>query len=197
MGYQDGSILLSIVGDIGGGRWSLSTFELVSFDKFRKPQPLPAGLGDQPLYRTDNGFYSVTGPLDLPVLPPCRAVVCVNGDNHSTIHPSAADISGHSDQNPSLQYLNDHVASRGPQTHPERKSYLCGKPGCTWKSSFPTKQGLDRHREVKHLNIRVDCPIPGCERVGDKGIKRKDNLPAHVLNKHGIELPRQSLRDLA
>ena len=56
-------------------------------------------------------------------------------------------------------------------------------------------QALDRHHEVKHLNKRVDCPIPGCERVGDKGIKRKDNLPAHILNKHGIKLARQSHQD--
>ncbi|KAG0637825.1 hypothetical protein HOY80DRAFT_1138017 [Tuber brumale] len=176
----------------------LSTFELVSFDKFGKPQPLPAGLGDQPLYRADNGFYSVNGPLDLPVLPPCRTVVCVNYDDHSTIHPLTADISGHSDRNPLLppshrqQYLNDHVISSGLQTPIESRSYLCAEPGCAWRSPFPTKQGLDRHHEVKHLNIRVDCPIPGCERVGDKGIKRKDNLPAHVFNKHGIRLPRQS-----
>ena len=69
-----------------------------------------------------------------------------------------------------------------------RRGYLCHELGCTWRSSFPTKQALDRHHEVKHLNKRVDCPVQGCERVGDKGIKRKDNLPAHVWNKHGIKL---------
>ncbi|PUU74680.1 hypothetical protein B9Z19DRAFT_1132800 [Tuber borchii] len=39
-----------------------------------------------------------------------------------------------------------------------------------------TKQGLIRHREVKHLQKRLDCRIPGCKSVGNGGIKRKDNL---------------------
>ena len=72
--------------------------------------------------------------------------------------------------------------------------YVCNEPGCPWPSPFPTKQGLNRHHEVKHLEQRLNCPIPGCESVGNRGIKRKDNLRAHVWNQHRVELPRESRR---
>ena len=31
-----------------------------------------------------------------------------------------------------------------------------------------------------HLNDRVDCPVGGCAQVGAEGIKRADNLAAHM-----------------
>ena len=34
--------------------------------------------------------------------------------------------------------------------------------------------------------MRFDCPVPGCENIGKKGIKRYDNLVAHMRNKHGV-----------
>ena len=79
------------------------------------------------------------------------------------------------------------------QASPER-NHVCNEPGCTWRSSFKTKNGLTRHREVMHLQKRNDCPIPGCSRVGKKGIKRKDNLRTHVRVRHGVELPRGPAR---
>ncbi|KAG0637826.1 hypothetical protein HOY80DRAFT_970795, partial [Tuber brumale] len=150
-------------------------FRLVSFDESGKPRPLPPGLGNLPLFLDDDGFHSVNGPLNLTVLFPSVAIAPVNRGNSTAIHhPITSAISS------------------GQPTHTEKGGHFCNETGCAWKSPFPTKQGLHRHREVKHLNKRVDCPIPGCEKVGDKGIRRKDNLPAHVLKKHGIKLPRQS-----
>ncbi|CUS13999.1 unnamed protein product, partial [Tuber aestivum] len=175
---------------------------LVSFGEFGTPRPLPTGLGSQPLFPDDNGFFSVNGPLDLTTLTSGTAVAPPNRDGHSTIHPLITDLSSFSGQNPratpsrrqSLNNdLNDDVVPSGQRTRSERRSYLCHERGCTWGSSFPTRQAFNRHREAKHLKMRVGCPIPGCDRVGDKGIKRKDNLPPHILKKHGIKVSLQSL----
>ncbi|KAG0637821.1 hypothetical protein HOY80DRAFT_1081872 [Tuber brumale] len=175
-------------------------FRLVSFDKLGEPQPLPVGLGNLPLYYDGNGFYSVNGPLNLNAISPRIAIAPPNRDSPPTIRPLAADISGLPSQNPYVSPahgqngLNNDAINNGPVTSSNRRNYHCDEPDCTWQSPFQTKQALNRHREVKHLNIRVDCPIPGCEKVGDNGIKRKDNLAAHVLKKHGIVLPRRSRR---
>ncbi|KAG0133640.1 hypothetical protein HOY82DRAFT_625992 [Tuber indicum] len=175
-------------------------FRLVSFDKLGEPQPLPAALGDLPLYDDGNGFYSVNGPLNFTIIPPCAAVAPTNRYN-PTIHVSTVEISSLPGQSsrasPShrQQCLTNDSISNSPVKGSKKRSYHCDEPGCAWRSSFPTKQALNRHREARHLNIRVDCPIEGCERVGENGIKRKDNLPAHVLNKYEIELPRRSRRN--
>jgi len=157
-----------------GAVLALGELSLVSTSESGGPEPLPAGLGEMPLYLEDDDFHSVNGPLDLTTLPPYAAVAPVNHCNHSAFYPGISTTRG------------------GQQTRSEKRGYLCSEPGCNWRSSFPTKQALDRHREVKHLGLHVDCPIPGCEKVGDKGIKRKDNLPVHVLKKHGINLTRRS-----
>ncbi|KAG0637819.1 hypothetical protein HOY80DRAFT_1023538 [Tuber brumale] len=172
----------------GGTSSRLTTHELrlVSFDKFGKPQPTPAELGDLPLYLDEDGYYSV------------NAVAPADPGSNSTIQPLINDISGFSCGSLRISpshphhYLGNDTTSGGSRASSGRRSYFCGEPDCAWKLPFLTKQALDRHREVKHLNIRVDCPIPGCKKVEDKGIKRKDNLPAHVLKKHGIKLPHQS-----
>jgi len=36
-----------------------------------------------------------------------------------------------------------------------------------------------RHYEVIDSVDRIDCPFPGCENFGEKGVKRYDNLVAH------------------
>jgi len=166
----------------------------------------PPGLGNLPLYKEDDGFYSVTGPrLD------------ADGSEGLVTHPSNNQISNPANRAPNVSFnlqaqantitkLDTPLGSSLPHTpnhmpptqsllspgKPPRNEYVCNELGCTWK--FPTKQGLDRHHESKHLKQRYDCPVPGCENVGKKGIKRRDNLRVHVLNQHGVELPRGSLR---
>ena len=73
---------------------------------------------------------------------------------------------------------------RGPHTC-SRHSYTCNAPDCARPTPFGTKQALNRHYEVIHLAERIDCPVPGCKNVGENGIKRYDNLVAHVRNIHG------------
>ena len=68
--------------------------------------------------------------------------------------------------------------------------FTCKAPNRSWPGTFKTKQAFKRHYRAKHLNDRVDCPVEGCLYVGDRGIKRADNLPAHLLNKHGISRDR-------
>jgi len=46
------------------------------------------------------------------------------------------------------------------------------------------KQAFNCHYEVIHLVERIDCPLPGCENVGEKGIKMYDNL-VHMRHMHG------------
>ncbi|PWW77938.1 hypothetical protein C7212DRAFT_362378 [Tuber magnatum] len=162
--------------DGGGACLSPRELSLVSIEEFVNSQALPAGLGELPFYLEDDGYLSINGPIDLTLLPSRTAVAPVNHGNHPTIHPFITSVN-----------------SSGQQTWSKKRSYICSEPGCTWRSSLPTKQGLERHYDGKHLNIRVDCPILGCEKVRDKGVKRKDNLSAHVLKKHGIKLPRRSL----
>ncbi|CUS14000.1 unnamed protein product, partial [Tuber aestivum] len=160
-------------------------FELVSSDEFGAPHPLPRELGDLPLYPDEDGFYSVNGPLDLTILPSNVAVPPVDRGNHVTFHPLTNQTQHLADQqhphiSPHHRQRSSSHLSGEPHTRPERRNHSCDQPGCAWPSSFSTRQALTRHREAVHLNLRVDCPIPGCERVGDKGISRKDNLPAHV-----------------
>ena len=64
--------------------------------------------------------------------------------------------------------------------------FTCKAPNCTWSGNFKTKQAFNRHYRAMHLSDRVDCPIEGCPRVGAHGIKRADNLAAHIFNKHNI-----------
>ena len=66
-----------------------------------------------------------------------------------------------------------------------RRSYTCHAPDCTRPTPFKTRQALNRHYEVIHFAERFDCLVPGCKNVGEKGIKRYDNLVAHMRNKHG------------
>ena len=37
-----------------------------------------------------------------------------------------------------------------------------------------------------HLAERIDCLFPGCENIGEKGIKKYDNLVVHMKSKHGV-----------
>ena len=165
-------------------------------------QPLPTELGPLPLYQDDGGFYSVLGPplghpaqedqatgstnhalayspIDIPVTltPPWEKVLC-----------GSSKCSGNRfEPSPPAQYLYLSyrlIRSSGPHTC-SRRSYTCKVPNCPRPAPFKTKQALNRHYEAIHLAQRFDCPVPGCENVGEKGIKRYDNLVAHMRNKHG------------
>jgi len=73
----------------------------------------------------------------------------------------------------------------GPHTC-SRRSFTCNVPECIRETPFATRQALNRHHESVHLAQRFNCPMPGCENVGEKGIKRYDNLVAHMKNQHGV-----------
>ncbi|RPB00409.1 hypothetical protein L873DRAFT_1843024 [Choiromyces venosus 120613-1] len=65
-------------------------------------------------------------------------------------------------------------------------SCTCPIPGCTTLIPFSTFGGLKRHLRAKHYGDgrRHDCPVSGCKNVGENGIKRRDNLLAHIRNVH-------------
>jgi len=90
-----------------------------------------------------------------------------------------------------LPHLTERHTNLHSTPHSGRHSYapsqlICLAPGCSSPGTFKTKQALTRHYQSKHLNDRHDCPVAGCLYVGDRGIKRADNLAAHLLTKHGI-----------
>ena len=180
-----------------------SAFQLVSCDALGVAQPLPAELGPLPLYPLGNGYYSVLGP-------PLSYTIPEDYANESPNDALAYNNTG-IDLTPTLTPPKDKVFCRsskcsvnrfvslllyvypshqltslsGPHTCSPR-SYTCKTPGCTRPTPFKTKQALNRHHEVIHLAERINCPFLGCENVGEKGIKRYDNLVVHMRNKHGV-----------
>ena len=180
-------------------------FQLVSRDALGVAQPLPAELGPLPLYPLGNGYYSVLSP------PLGQAIL----EDHANGSPNDALTHNNTgiDLAPTLTPSRDKVFCRSPKCSGNRfappstvqyiypshrltlrsgphtcspRSYTCKTPGCTQPTPFKTKQALNRHYEVIHLAERIDCPFPGCENVGEKGIKRYDNLVVHMRNKHGV-----------
>ncbi|CUS07917.1 unnamed protein product [Tuber aestivum] len=160
--------------------------------------PLPTELGPLPLYPLDDGFFSVLGPLPLS---PSDGGFSVLGPslNYTAIGYQANEPA---DDTPVPQW----IAETSDTPRPTRDKFFCGSPrcsgnsgphtcsspsytceasGCTRRTPFKTRRSLNRHYEAEHLVERVDCPFPGCVNVGKKGIKRHDNLVAHMRNKHG------------
>ena len=82
----------------------------------------------------------------------------------------------------------------GPHTCAPGK-FTCEVPNCSLAGTFKPKQAFNRHYRAMHHSDRVDCPVEGCVRVGAQGIKRADNLAAHMLNKHGISHARLPSRN--
>ncbi|KAG0640954.1 hypothetical protein HOY80DRAFT_1040473 [Tuber brumale] len=164
-----------------------SCIQLVLVDSAGFACPLPAELGPLPLHQDDDGFHSVLGP------PLSHAIPGGDQANEST-GTNAGDTLAYDRVNISTTLTPPRgVASCGSSRCPGisgphtcfRRSYTCTAPGCTWPTPFKTKQALDRHYEVIHLAERLGCPVPGCENVGEKGIKKYDNLVAHMRGKHG------------
>ena len=176
---------------------------------FTMTHPFPPEADSLPLYAEDDGFYSVNGPA-----------FYGNPSGHPTSNLLDNQISDPTSQSPFISpHLHQHpimtmdelvillyasesplptpipppsfYSQQSPQTS-SQKNYVCNESGCTWRPPFKTKQGLRRHREAVHLQKRYDCWFPGCERVGKKGIKRKDNLRTHLRDQHGVQLPLES-----
>ena len=182
----------------------------MSTDAHGIPHSLPAELGPLPLYQDDDGFYSILGLL-----------LChTNHEDHATrfinhtLAYSPINITGiltpprdkvfcrssrcsgnrFASSTPLYVYPSHKLTQRsGPHTCSHR-SYTCTVPNCARPAPFKTRQALNRHYEMVHLAERFDCPVLECENVGVKGIKRYDNLVAHMKNKHGVspasDLPR-------
>jgi len=103
-------------------------FSLLSFDKFGNLEPLPAGLGDLPLYLDHDGFFSVNGPLDLTV-PSRTAVTLVDHDSHPAVRPLITNIPGFSREKPQIapdycQPINDDAISRSATSPPKTHALL-------------------------------------------------------------------------
>ena len=189
-----------------GWAWHHRGFALVSIGTTGIAHPLPAKLGPLPLYQDDDGFSSVLGPplwnsnkapedqvkgsanhalayspVDISAIlaPPRDNVFCLSSKCSGNRFATPFSV---------LEYIypSDTLTQRiGPHTC-SRSAYACNAPDCTRRTPFRTKQALNRHYEGLHLGERFDCPVPGCENIGEKGIKRYDNLVAHMRNKHGV-----------
>ncbi|KAG0640952.1 hypothetical protein HOY80DRAFT_999728 [Tuber brumale] len=152
-------------------------FYLVSTDAAGVAHPLPAELGPLRLYQDDDGFYSVLGP-------PLIHTTLGGGQANEPTGTNSVDTLAYDRVNISATITPPKGVASGPHTC-SRRSFTCNAPDCLRFDPFKTKQALNRHYEVIHLAERRDCPVPGCENVGEKGIKRTDNLIAHLKNQHG------------
>ena len=171
--------------------------------------PVPAELGPLPLYRDNDGFYSVLGPplshrtYEDQAKKSTNYALAYNPINISTtLAPprekffcASSKCSGNRFASPPQCFYPSHQLTRrrGPHTCSHR-SYTCNAPQCNRQAPFSTKQALNRHYEVIHLAVRFNCPVPGCENVDENGIKRYDNLVAHMRKKHGISPAGKSCR---
>ncbi|KAG0640955.1 hypothetical protein HOY80DRAFT_999730 [Tuber brumale] len=156
----------------------LPCIQLVSVDAAGVACPLPAELGPLPLYQDDDDFYSVLGPPLSHTTP--------GGDEAN--EPASTNIGN------TLAYQRINISAA---LTPHRGVVFCGSSRCSGNrfDPFKTKQALNRHYEVIHLGERLDCPVLGCNNVGEKGIKRLDNLVAHLKNQHGALLAEGSNGD--
>lgn len=192
-----------------GLRNSINDQEAVLANNFETLHPLPPELEDLPLYLDHDGFYSVNDPefhtnynehpttylLDNQTSNPASK----NPNTSSNLHQLPVNAINKLDTRLCAPFSQISLPASSPQPQPSpqashRGKYICNEPGCIWQFPFQTKQALARHHEAKHLQKRLDCPFPGCESVGSRGIKRKDNLRAHIWNQHRVELLRESHR---
>ena len=170
---------------------------------------IPAGLGNLPLHEEKDGWHSVLGSWDSTTNNPERAnedpevdfnipLPPVNPTRNARPGPNLIFCQYHKCSGNRLEillyrliYMDYIILTCSIPSHSGLHSctpgrFTCGAPNCSWPGTFRTKQAFNRHYRAKHLNDRVDCPVEGCLYVRDRGIKRADNLPAHLLNKHGI-----------
>ncbi|PWW77939.1 hypothetical protein C7212DRAFT_342357 [Tuber magnatum] len=165
-----------------------ASLSLVAFDERGNRLGLPAGLGDLPLHPDCDGWYSTIGPWKDSATqtgtPDTGHEVNRENDSGTPVAPANRQRSTHPGSRSFCRY-NKCPGNIVPHTCAP-SGFACRAPNCSWPGTFKTKQALNRHYRAKHLNDRVDCPVEGCVRVGDCGIKRADNLAAHLLNKHGI-----------
>lgn len=67
-------------------------------------------------------------------------------------------------------------------------------------STFKTRNDFNRHCRSVHFHTQAgikklfDCPVPGCDRVGGYGFKRKDNILQHRRLVHGEDIPKVRFR---
>ncbi|PUU80026.1 hypothetical protein B9Z19DRAFT_1063776 [Tuber borchii] len=188
-----------------------SSFSLVGHDGRGQPIRLPPLLGNLPLHPEKDGWYSVLGSWNGATEDsnPANQISEVNSENNFPIpvpatclprnpHPSFPQIfrQYHRCSGNSIILTCTHNPYGGPHTCTQgRITYEASN--CAWSRTFKTKQAFNRHYCARHLNDRVDCPVEECLRVGAHGIKRADNLAAHMLNKHDIPQRRISYGNLS
>ncbi|RPB00412.1 hypothetical protein L873DRAFT_1843026, partial [Choiromyces venosus 120613-1] len=163
------------------------SFELVSFNATGAAQPLPKELGPLPLYRQDDGFYSVLGP-SLSHAAPGNGQANNSTDNDFADESVNISATAHSPMGPRIPCEFTRYSGNSVQYKRPLRIYSCEKPGCTSLTPFSTFGGLVRHSRAKHYGDgrRHDCPVSGCKKVGENGIKRRDNLLAHIRNVHPL-----------
>lgn len=67
------------------------------------------------------------------------------------------------------------------------------------QSTFRNRNDFTRHYNTLHYckpgaKRLIDCPVPGCQRVGENGFTRRDNLLQHRRGLHGEDIPKSRVR---
>ena len=200
-----------------------AVLSLVDHDELGYPVSLHPKFGNLPLHPDQDGWYSVLGSWNDAADNTNSTNWIGEGslEQNDTIRPPAINPPRNGHSSPPKIYCQYHKCSgnrfaipfiqpyiptycitltctNNPRSGPHTCApgrFTCEAPNCSWSEPFKTKQAFNRHYRAKHRNDRVDCPVAGCVRVGAHGIKRADNLAAHMLNKHGISharLPAQN-----
>lgn len=60
--------------------------------------------------------------------------------------------------------------------------------------TFKTFAGLKRHYDSVHIGKKLNCTHVGCDRAGDNGFTRRDNLNDHMRNVHGMTIAKSRVR---
>lgn len=96
----------------------------------------------------------------------------------------------------------------GPhQCFRHKKALMISCSGCRVNFTKRSRQAFNRHYETVHMhpgaqqgpNTLLDCPFPGCKRVGAKGFNpaRPDNILHHRRLVHQEDIPGRKVRFLA
>lgn len=82
--------------------------------------------------------------------------------------------------------LDEHIKSRHPHLMSIVKSLRCDVHGCSTKTAFQTRQGLEEHFVTAHPNSdRLYCPVKGCTEHS-KGVFVSAELLLHIEADHGF-----------
>ncbi|KAI5838470.1 hypothetical protein DFP73DRAFT_264649 [Morchella snyderi] len=66
--------------------------------------------------------------------------------------------------------------------------------GAKCLKTFKNSAGFKRHHDTVHIGKKLNCTHVGCDRIGDNGFTRRDNLNDHMRSVHGMTIEKSRVR---